>query len=165
MKFSYDWTREDLKKELINKRFKVNIIFLLMGIFIYGYLMFIPFTSNAFDKKILIMNSLLYLVCYIIVLIIFTWIYIFLSLRKNDKGTGNAYGTYYVEYNDKNINVKIKDLEIKYNYKDISKFKVKKNRFFICTKEDKIGLLFKKDIIGEDNYNKLLKKIEKNIIL
>ena len=165
MKFSYDWTREDLKKELLKKRFNVNIIFLLMGVLIYAYLMYIPFTSNAFDKKVLIINSLLYLLCYVIVLILFTWIYIFLTLRKNDKRTNNAYGTYYVEYDDKHIHVKINEIEINYKYKDISKFKRKKNRFFICTKDDKIGLLFKKEIIGEDNYNKLLEKLENNIIL
>ena len=163
MKFEYEWSKSDLKKELKKKRTKTNIIFLILGILMYLYVIYYPLTSKMFDKKYLLAYGLGYLSCLLLLILIFNKIYVFISLRKNDKNTNKAYGTYTVNVDDNNINVSINDTIITYTYKAITIFKKKKDRFFIRTKEDKIGLVFKKNVIGTNNYNKVLEYIEKNV--
>ena len=40
MKFEYEWSKSDLKKELKKKRTKTNIIFLILGILMYLYVIY-----------------------------------------------------------------------------------------------------------------------------
>ena len=49
------------------------------------------------------------------------------------------------------------------SYGNITMFKKRKKYFFLKTKEDKIGLIFKRNVIGSDNYYKLLELLNKNI--
>lgn len=161
MKLEYNWTREDLKKELISKRYLFNVIFFILSIICYILLMFTGLKSDLFDNKIIFIGILIFAFAVALFLFLITKIYVYWSLRKNDKNTSNAYGTYYVEVTDKDIKVTINETKILYKWSDINKFKIKKNAFFINTKEDKLGLLFKKKILGEEKYNQLLTMVKK----
>ena len=163
MNFEYNWEKDDLKKELISKRKKTNVIFLIIGILMYLYFTYYAIISAQFDNKYILAFGIGYVAILGGILLITTKIYVKTSLKKNDKNTSNAYGLYKVKVDDNFIRVSINDTDIEYKYKDIIKFKKKKNYFFICTANDKIGLLFKKKVIGEENYNKTLEYIEKNI--
>lgn len=163
MKYEYEWNKSDLKKELKKRRTKTNIVFLILGILMYLYFIYYPLTSKMFDKKYLLAYGLGYLSCLLLLILIFTKIYVHISLKKNDKNTNKAYGTYIVEVNDNSISVSINNISVKYDYKDIVVFKKKKDRFFIRTNDDKVGLVFKKNVIGEENYNKTLEYVIKNI--
>ena len=163
MSFEYEWNKEDLKKELINKRKRANVIFFILGILMYIYFTYYAIISKMFDNKYIFAFGLGYVSILGAVLLISTKLYISYSLKKNDKKTSNAYGIYKVVLNDDSINVSVNDININYKYSDISKFKKNKKQFFICTKDDKIGLLFKKKVIGAEKYKELLEYIEKNI--
>jgi hypothetical protein len=97
-----------------------------------------------------------------LVIFVSSKIYVASALKKNDKNTGKAYGTYHVELTDETISVTINDQVISYKYKDIYKKKKNKNSFFINTKEDKIGLLFTKDLL-DDNFDKLVNYVESRL--
>ena len=163
MKFEYEWSKEDLKKELIKKRKKTNITFFIIGIVLYLFVIYYPITSDMFDKKYLLTYGIGYVSALLFLILFFNKIYVLISLRKNDKDTNKAYGLYMIDLDNKKIKVSINDLVVEYDYKDITVLKKKKDRFFIRTKEDKIGLVFKEKVIGEDNYKKMLEIIEKNI--
>lgn len=158
MNIEFEWGKEDLKKELYKKRKKFNIIFFIIGIVLYLYFIYYPLTSSAFDKKYLLAYGLGYVAALLLLILIFTKIYVYISIRKNDKNTGKAYGLYKINIDNNSINVSLNDLNYNYDLKDIL-LKKKKNYFIIYTKEDKIGLTFKKYIL-KDNYNKILDIIE-----
>lgn len=160
MNLKYNWTKEDLKKELTDKRMKTNTIFLILGILLYIYLMYGGIKSGVFDNKIILLYGLIYTCVLAIVLFVSAKIYVYLSLKKNDKDTNKAYGMYEIVLDDNSINVSINNEKVSYNYKDITKLKEKRNSFFIRTKKDKIGLIFKQKVIGKEDYNKLLSYIK-----
>lgn len=163
MKLEYEWTRENLKDKLRNKRKIPNIIFLILGILFFLYVTYYGFVLDEFDSKYLLLGFVLYTSILIILLCIITRLYIFLKLRRNDKKTHKAYGTYYIEVNDDFITSTINDEIISYDWKDITKFKKKKNSFFIATKKDKLGLLFCKSVFEEKDYNKLLEFVNNKL--
>lgn len=158
MNIEFEWKKEDLKKELYNKRKKFNIVFLIVGILLYLYFIYYPLTSSMFDKKYLLAYGLAYLASLLLLIYVFTKIYVFISLRKNDKNTNKAYGLYRINIDNNSINVSINDLNYNYNLKDVI-LRKKNNYFVIYTKEDKIGLTFKKSILKE-KYNEVLNIIE-----
>ena len=163
MSIEYEWNKEDLKKELIKSRKKTNIIFFIIGILMFIYFTYYALISKAYDNKYIIGYGIGYIALLLAILLISTKIYVASRLRKNSKDTSDAYGLYKLIVDDKCVSVSINDLKIKYDYKDIVKIKKKKDKFQIFTKEDKIGLTFKKSVLGEENYNKLLECIQKNI--
>ena len=141
---------------------KNNIIFLLISIALYLLVMWSGLTSDAFDTKKILLYGLVYVVVIMAFLFVVTKIYVAYSLKKNDKKTNKAYGTYHVSLTDDSISVKINDEEITYRYQDIDKRKKRKNKYFINTKEDKLGLLFKRNLF-KDDYDKLVSTIESRI--
>lgn len=159
MNLEYKWTKEDLKKELLNKRYKTNIIFLIMGILLYIWLMYDGIKSELFDNIIIFIGGVTFTFILALVLFITTKVYVSLSIKKNDRNTNKAYGLYKLNLDDKKIMVTINNEVIKYEYKDIIKVKKRKHSFFIRTKDDKIGLLFKENMLGKENYNKVLSYI------
>lgn len=159
MNLEYKWTKEDLKKELLNKRYKTNIIFLIMGILLYIWLMYDGIKSELFDNIIIFIGGVIFTFILALVLFITTKVYVSLSIKKNDRNTNKAYGLYKLVLDDKKIMVTINNEVIKYEYKDIIKVKKRKHSFFIRTKDDKIGLLFKENMLGKENYNKVLSYI------
>lgn len=163
MSFEYNWDKEDLKKELIRKRFLSNIILFIVGILLYIYFVSEGLKLEYFDNKVIYIYGIIFVVFLIIFLFLSTKLYVFLSLRKNDKDTNCAYGTYKVRADNSKIIVKINNQSIEYNYGNITMFKKRKKYFFLKTKEDKIGLIFKRNVIGSDNYYKLLELLNKNI--
>lgn len=160
MKIEYEWTREDLKKKLDHNRKIPNIIFMILGTLFYFYVTYYGFILDEFDPKYLILGFFIYAACLVIILFLITKLYIFFKLRRNDKKTSKAYGTYYVEVDKDYIKSTINNEIISYKWDDITKFKNKKNYFFLATKKDKIGLLFCKSILKEENYNKLYKYVK-----
>lgn len=163
MEFEYNWNKDDLKKQLQDSRNKTNIKFLIFGILAFLYFTYYAIKLEGFDNKVILKYGVIYLFVLCLILYLSAKLYVFLSLRKNDKKTNKAYGTYKVKIDDNNIIIRINEQEIKYNYNEINKFKVKKKYFFINTKIDKIGLTFKKDVIGEVNYKEALEYIRSRI--
>lgn len=163
MSLEYEWNKEDLKKELIKNRSKANLVFVLLAIFLYIFLMYNGLVSKVFDNKIILLYGLVYLSVICLILFISTKLYVFMSLRKNDKKTNKAYGLYKVVLDDNSLNLSINNTNVSYNYKDITKYKKRKNYLFICTKEDKIGIIFKKKVIGNDKYLELIKYLDNKI--
>ncbi len=155
MKLEYVWTRDDLKKELISKRYNTNLIFLIIGIIAYILFMYNAIVSELFDRLVILIGGLVFACFLMIVLYFTTKIYVMISLRKNDKDTNKAYGTYKVQLSDKSLKVTINDNQIEYNYQDIIKLKRKRHEFFICTQKDKLGLIFKEKVMGKDNYQQV----------
>ena len=162
MNFEYEWTREDLKKDLTNRRYRSNIIYLIIAIVLYIYFMWNGITSDVFDTKKILIYGLIYIAVVMAFLFIITKIYVAYSLKKNDKKTNKAYGTYHISLDDDSVSVKINKEVISYKYKDIDKKIKKKNSYFINTKADRIGLLFKRELL-KDNYDELVKTIESRI--
>ena len=156
MKLEYNWTKDDLKKELISKRKITNIIFLIIGISLYIFVMYSGIVSNIFDNKVILLYGLIYTCILCLILFITTKLYVLYSIKKNDKKTNKAYGTYKIVLDKNSITVSINNDKISYKYKDITKFKQSKHSFFIRTKEDKIGLRFNDKVLNKDDYNKLL---------
>lgn len=160
MNIEYNWGKEDLKKELKDSRNKANFKFLIFGILAFLYFTYYAIKSDACDNKVILMYAVIYLFILCLILVVTTKIYVLFSLRKNDKKTNKAYGTYKIKLDEKFITVSINNQVIKYNYSDIYKFKIRKRYFFINTKEDKIGLTFKKNVIGKEEYDKMLEYIK-----
>lgn len=163
MNLEYTWTRDDLKEKLHKMRRVPNTIFLLLGVFFYVYVTWYGFMEEAFDAKVILLGFVVYFMGILLLLLLSTKIYVFLNLRRNDKKTANAYGTYYVNVDENGIESKINDEKISYKWKDVSKFKKGRNSFFIATKKDQLGLLFDKNCIDEESYNKLLKFVENQL--
>ena len=163
MSLEYEWNKEDLKKELQKKRAKTNFIFILIAIFLYLFLMYNGLISKIFDNKIILLYGLVYISIVGIILFISTKLYVYTSLRKNDKKTNKAYGLYKLVLDEKHLNININDTNITYKYEDITKYKKHKNYFFICTNNDKLGLIFKKNVLGNDKYNELIKYLDNKI--
>ena len=162
MSFEYKWTRDDLKKELMSRQYKNNVFYLVVAIGLYLLIMWSGISSDAFDTKKILLYGLVYVVIIMIFLFVVTKIYVAYSLKKNDKKTNKAYGTYHVFLTDDDITVKINDEVISYKYKDIDKKRKKKNTYFINTREDKLGLLFKRSLL-KDDYDKLVDMIESKL--
>lgn len=162
MSFDYEWKREDLKKILTKERYKSNTFYLLMAIALYVFVTWNAITSKAFDNTKLLIYGLIYLVIVMTILFFLTKIYVHYSLKKNDKNTENAYGTYHVTLDDKMIKVSINKQTISYRYEDINKRKKRRNYYFINTKDDKIGLTFQRSVL-KDNYDQLVNYIDSKI--
>lgn len=163
MSLEYTWTRDNLKEKLHKMRRVPNTIFLLIGIAFYLYFTWYGFLDEACDDKVILLGFVLYFMVLILLLLLSTKMYVFLNLRRNDKKTDKAYGTYYVSADDSGINSKINDESINYKWEDVSKFKKNKNSFFIATKNDQLGLLFDKKCLSDEKYNKLLKYVEERL--
>ena len=158
MNFEYEWNKEDFKKELTRKRLVPNIAFLLFGIIIYAYIMSFGIKSKMFDNKIILIISLIFIAILVLILFVSTKLFVFISLKKNEKN--NPYGVYKVNLNKDSIIVEVNNNVIQYKYSEIIKYKKRKNYLFVRTKEDKIGLIFKRNVIKNNNYNELIKYIE-----
>lgn len=163
MSLEYTWTRDDLKDKLHKMRRVPNAIFLVLGIAFYLFVTWYGFMDEAFDAKIILLGFIIYFMGLLLLLLLATKIYVFLNLRRNDKQTDNAYGTYYVKADEVGINSEINDEKISYKWKDISEFKKSKDSFFIATKKDRLGLLFDKKYIKEDKYDRLLNFVEEQL--
>ena len=163
MNLEYTWTRDNLKEKLHKKRRIPNAIFLLLGIAFYLYFTWYGYMDDAFDAKIILLGFVIYFMVLLLFLLLSTKIYVFLNLRRNDRKTAKAYGTYYVKADDNGINSEINDETISYKWKDVSKFKKNRNSFFIATKKDELGLLFDKQCITDEKYDKLLKFVEERL--
>lgn len=163
MCLEYKWTKENLKQELMSRRFKTNIIFLIMGILLYIWLMYDGIKSALFDNLIIFIGGVVFTFILALILFISTKIYVGFSIRKNDRNTNKAYGLYKLVLDDKIIKVTINNEVIEYHYSDIIKFKRKRHHFFIRTKSDKIGLVFQEKILGRDNYNRVLSYISNRV--
>ena len=159
----YTWTRDDLKNKLYKKRTVPNVIFLGLGILFYLYVTWYAFMDKACDIKILLLGFLIYFACLMAMLLLSTKMYVFLNLRRNDKKTAKAYGTYFIKVDDNGISSKINEEQISYMWKDISKFKKNKNSFFLATNKDHLGLYFDKSCIKEEQYIKLLQYVEERL--
>ena len=164
MTYEYEWTRENLKEVLVKKRKKTTIITLIVGTIFYFYLTYFGFMHNYFDNIKLILGFFIYLAVIYLVLLLINFLYIRINLRRNDKRTNKAYGKYIIRMNDKQIESDFNDQKIVYKWEDISKLKVRKNYFFIRTKNDFIGLTFRKNMLKED-YDKVLEYVKKKVTI
>ena len=164
MSLEYEWTRDDLKQVLVNKRKKSTIIILVIGILFYFYLTMFGFMNEYFDSIMLLLGFFIYFAVLYLVLKLINLFYIKLNLKRNDKRTNKAYGKYIIRMNDKQIESDFNDQKIVYKWEDISKLKVRKNYFFIRTKNDFIGLTFRKNMLKED-YDKVLEYVKKKVAI
>lgn len=162
MKLDCSWTRDDLKTYLKKKRRITNIIFLLFGIYFYFSWTKYGFLDVNTDKKILWLGFVIYFLAIIFLLWAITKLYVFLKLRRNDKKTSNAYGTYHIEANKKKISSSIGEEKFSYEWKDITTFRIRRKYFFLKTREDKIGLYFRREILKGD-YDKLLSYVKEQL--
>ena len=155
MTFEYEWTREDLKKVLIKKRIPFTIIVLIISMAFYYYLIRFGLKNEFFDNTKLIVGFIIYFILVWIILYLLNIFYIYRNLKRNDKRTNKAYGKYIIRMNDKQIESDFNNQKIIYKWIDISKVKIRKKYFFIRTKNDFIGLTFRKDML-KDDYQKIL---------
>ncbi len=162
MKLECTWSRDDLKSYLRKKRRFANAIFLILGVYFFFSFMKYAFQDINTDKGILWLGFAIYFVLLIVLLVIFTNIYVFLKVRRNDKNTKNAYGKYFIEANDKEITSKVENEKIVYHWEDVTTFKVRRNYFLLKTKKDKIGLCFRRETL-KDDYDKLLVYVKKKM--
>lgn len=163
MEFSYEWQREDLKKKLTKKRMKTNIIFFILGILLFFYITYSGFVYKEFDNWVIMLWFIIYFFLLLLTLFLSTKWYVRSKLKHNDKKTKNAYGKYIITVDDNKIESKWNKDKISYNWKDINKFKFTKKYFWIKTAQDKIGLVFDRNILNEDDYNKLSNYVKEHI--
>ena len=123
MNKEYTLGREDLKKELDKKRKIFNIICFIVIVVIYLLYISQAIQMKVFDNKWLLVIGLIFLTVVITILHYSTKLYVFINLRRNDKKTNKAYGTYKIDANCEYISVSINDQKITYKYSDICKFK------------------------------------------
>ena len=160
MKIECNWSRNDLKKYLHRQRRIPNIILLVLGIYFFYYITYYAYSDIFVDKTVLLLGFAIYVLLFIVLLWVATKIYVFVKLRRNDKKTSKAYGTYRIEIDKNKIVSIIGDEKISYEWKEISYSKFRKNYFFLATKRDKIGLVFRREILRDD-YNPLREKVKK----
>jgi len=163
MNIKYTWTRDDLKRKLYKKRVIPNIIFLVLGIVFYLYFTWYGIIDDNFDIKVIILWFVIYFIVLSAFLFILTKLYVFLNLKRNDRKTLNAYGTYYVKVDKKGICSKINDNTVEYKWEDISKFKETKNNFYIATKYDRLGLRFDRNYIRDEDFERLLNYVKEKL--
>ena len=155
MTFEYEWTRDDLRKVLIKKRIPFTVIVLIISMAFYYYLIRFVLKNEFFDNTKLIVGFIIYFILVWIILYLLNIFYIYRNLKRNDKRTNKAYGKYLIRMNDKQIESDFNNQKIVYKWIDISKVKIRKKYFFIRTKNDFIGLTFRKDML-KDDYQKIL---------
>ena len=158
MTLEYEWTRDDLKKVLIKKRIPFSITVITISIVFYIYLIKFGITNEFFDNTKLILGFIIYLIIVCIIVYLLNLFYIYRNLKRNDKRTNKAYGKYIIRMNDKQIESDFNNQKIVYKWKDISKLKIRKKYFFIRTKNDFIGLTFRKSLL-KDDYDRTLEYI------
>lgn len=164
MKLDCSWTRDDLKAYLKKKRRIPNIIFMILGTYFFFSWTKYGFLDINTDKKILWLGFVIYFFFMIFLLWVVTKLYVYLKLRRNDKKTSKAYGNYHIEANKKQISSAIGKEKFTYLWKDITSHKIRKNYFLLRTKNDKIGLCFRREILKED-YDKLLSYVKEQLSL
>ena len=121
----------------------------------YYYLIRFGLKNEFFDNTKLIVGFIIYFILVWIILYLLNIFYIYRNLKRNDKRTNKAYGKYLIRMNDKQIESDFNNQKIVYKWIDISKVKIRKKYFFIRTKNDFIGLTFRKDML-KDDYQKIL---------
>ena len=164
MNLEYEWTRDDLKNVLVKKRRITTIIILIIGVAFYFYLTMFGFLNEFFDSFKLFLGFLAYFAILYLILYLINIFYINLNLKRNDKRTNKAYGKYIIKMNDRQIESDFNDQKISYKWEDISKLKIRKNYFFIRTKNDFIGLTFRKNML-KDDYDKVLEYVKKKVTI
>lgn len=162
MKLDCSWTRDDLKLYLKKKRKIPNIIFLILGTYFFFSWTKYGFSDVNTDKKILWLGFGIFFIFMIFLLWAVTKLYIYLKLKRNDKKTSNAYGIYHIEANKKKISSSIGNEKFSYPWEEITSCKVRKNYFLLRTKNDKIGLCFRREVLKED-YDKLLSYVKEQL--
>lgn len=162
MKIECTWTRKDLQKYLEKKRRKTNLIFLILGICFFFYVTYYPFQDGDTDKRILWLGFALYLLVLLLFLFFVTKIFVFMKLRRNDKKTSKAYGTYHIYLDEEKIESSVDKEKISYRWKDITTHKFKKHAFFLATKKDHIGLWFREEVL-KDDYDKLVQYVKERL--
>lgn len=162
MKLDCSWTRDDLKKYLKKKRRIPNVVFLILGTYFFFSWTKYGFLDINTDKRILWLGFVIFFFFMIFLLWFVTKLYIFFKLRRNDRKTSKAYGTYHIEADKKKISSKLGEEIFSYQWKEITSCKIRKNYFFLKTKNDKIGLCFRREILKED-YDKLLSYVKGQI--
>ncbi len=162
MKIECTWTRDDLRKYLWKKRKKTNIIFLVLGACFFFYITYYGYFDRFVDNKVLLLGFVIYFIVLIILLWLMTALYVFLKLKRNDKKTKKAYGTYQIEITSKEISSTFHKQQICYPWKDITTVKMHKNYVFLATKQDKLGLYFRKEIL-KDQFPKIKNMIQKEL--
>lgn len=155
MTINIEWTRDDLKKVLIKKRMKTNVVIFILSFLLYLYITYYGFIYKEFDNIKLLFAFVIYLAIIMLFLFLTTKLYVHVRLKRNDKKTNMAYGKYVIKMDDEKILSSFNNNKISYKWKDIRKFKVRKNYFFIRTATDFIGLTFRRSEL-KDDYDKAL---------
>ena len=130
MEIECNWTRNDVRKYLVKKRRLPNIILFILGILFFLYVTFYGFLENAFDNKVLVICFFVYILVLAIFLFLITELYVAMKLRRNDKKTNKAYGTYQIKVDEKGITSQVNDNKVHYLWSDISRYRFSKNIFF-----------------------------------
>ena len=148
----YEFTKNDFKKYLKHKRFITNLIFLIFGSLLYFYYIFYIILTNPFESFI---YYFLYLFIMLVLIILFNEIYCIINIRKN-----NIFGKYKVDIKKDKIIVNIDNNTHEYLKKDIKKIIIK-NKYIQIKYNNHLSLLFIKEIINNNDYNKILDSVKK----
>ena len=162
MTITIEWTRDDLKKMLRKKRKKTNIIIFVISFLLYLYIMYSGIKYDYFDNLIIFISFAIYLFVIYLFLLFTTKLYVKTRLKRNDKRTKMAYGKYIIKLDDEKVMSIFNEQRISYKWNEISKFKKRKNYFFIRTKNDFIGLTFRRSEL-KDDYDKALEFVSNKI--
>ena len=162
MTINIEWTRDDLKKMLKKKRKKTNIIIFIISFLIYLYIMYSGLKYDYFDNIVILISFVIYLFIIYLFLLLTTKLYVNTRLKRNDKRTKMAYGKYIIKFDDEKVLSIFNEQKISYKWKDISRFKKRKNYFFIRTKNDYIGLTFRRSEL-KDDYEKALEFVSNKL--
>ena len=151
----YEFTEQDYKQYLKNKRLNTNIIFLIIGTIIYFYITYYLILSSPLES---FGFFALYLVVLIIVMLLFNGLYYYINTKNNKKN--HIFGKYELNFKSNKIEVRREDNVLNYENINIKKVVVKKN-FFIIKYSNRISLLLmKKYFESEEEYEKIIKQLK-----
>ena len=146
----YEFSKKDYKKYLKYRRSTTNIIILIIGTLIYFYITYYLLFNNPFLAFI---YYILYLFILIIIILLFNELYCKINIEKNK----NIFGNYIVTIKEDKIIVNINNKTYEYLNSNIKYIKNNK-RYILIKYNNKLSLLFIKELIDSNDYRKLLTK-------
>lgn len=155
MKVSFEYTKRDYEKYLINSRKFNNIILFVLGIVLYLWLSY---------NKISLTYLPLFILIYLVVIILINKLYLVCYFKVNQMLNYNTYGKYVLELTPNKFSLTVNKSKTDYKYNKIKKIIEKKNYFKIKFEGLRDYLIFEKRMFKEEDYNKIIKMFREKVL-
>lgn len=155
MKVSFEYTKRDYEKYLINSRKLNNIILFVLGIVLYLWLSY---------NKISLLYLPLFILVYLVVIILINKLYLVCYFKVNQMLNYNTYGKYVLELTPNKFSLTVNKSKTDYKYNKIKKIIEKKNYFKIKFEGLRDYLIFEKRMFKEEDYNKIIKMFREKVL-